>query len=372
MIETTDRPTEGRQGPLAGLRVVEMAGIGPAPHCAMVLADLGADVVRVDRPGQSTATDLMLRGRRTVVADLKQEHDRDLVLAMITASDVVLEGFRPGVMERLGLGPDTCLARNGQLVYARLTGWGQEGPLAQRPGHDLNYLSLTGVLHAVGRPGDRPVPPLNLVGDFGGGSMLAVTGILAALWNRQRTGAGQVVDAAMIDGAALLSQEMWNLRAQGRWGDDRSAANITNGGAPFYDTYTCADGRFVAVAAILPQFYAQLLELLDLDAETLPAQHDEAGWPRLRTRFAEVFASRSRDEWAEVFDGTDACVTPVLTFAEAPGHPQVAQRRTLVEGQGHVQAAPAPRFSATPSTPPTAPGDSTPERVLEGWRSPRS
>jgi alpha-methylacyl-CoA racemase len=358
-------------GPLAGLKVVELAGIGPGPHAAMILADLGASLVRVDRPGglqlSEPGADPTLRGRRRVVADLKDPAGRETVLRLAERADVLLEGYRPGVTERLGVGPADCHARNPRLVYGRMTGWGQDGPLATRAGHDINYISLTGALHAIGRAGERPVPPLNLVGDFGGGSMLLVVGVLAALWEAQRSGQGQVVDAAMVDGASLLVQMVWGLLGQGRWTDSREE-NLLDGHAPFYDTYTCADGRHVAVGALEPQFYAALLAGLGLDGEELPDQNDPTGWPALRARFTEVFASRSRDEWAKVFDGTDACVTPVLAFGEVPAHPHLAARGTIVERDGVPQAAPAPRFSRTQTTVPDAPGAPEPvEQVLADW-----
>jgi alpha-methylacyl-CoA racemase len=366
-------------GPLTGLRVVELAGIGPAPHAAMVLADLGADVVRVERrrtgKRSGAARDQVLRGRRVVAADLKDPVDQDAVLALVDHADVLLEGFRPGVAERLGLGPDDCLARNPRLVYGRMTGWGQDGPLAPRAGHDINYLSLTGGLHAIGRAGERPVPPLNLVGDFGGGSMLLLTGVLAALWERERSGRGQVVDAAMVDGIGLLLQMTWSLRGMGMWSDERGA-NLIDGGAPFYDTYECADGRHVAVGAIEPQFYEALLSGLGLgdgaaDGD-LPDRDDPANWPELRKRIGAAFASRTRDEWAMAFDGTDACVTPVLRFDEVAAHPHAAARDTVVELDGVPQAAPAPRFSRTapvvPAAPPAEPVDL--DSVLTRWRRP--
>ena len=339
-------------GPLAGLRVVELAGIGPGPHAAMILGDLGADVVRVDRPsgglqlGSDDVPDPTLRGRRTVAADLKDPAGRDTVLRLVEHADVLMEGYRPGVTERLGVGPDDCHARNPRLVYARMTGWGQDGPLATRAGHDINYISLTGALHAIGRPGERPVPPLNLVGDFGGGSMLLVVGILSALWETQRSGQGQVVDAAMVDGSSVLVQMVWGLLAHGGWQDERGV-NMLDGHAPFYDTYTCSDGRHVAVGAIEPQFYAQLLQGLGLDAAELPQQFDREHWDATSKRFAEVFATRTRDEWADVFAGTDACVTPVLAFAEVAEHPHLTARSTIVTQDGVDQAAPAPRFSRT-------------------------
>lgn len=367
-------PAEPR-GPLAGLRVLELAGLGPGPHAAMMLADLGADVVRVERPpgrmlrfGDSPVADQVLRGRRSVAADLKDPADLAVVRALAARADVLLEGLRPGVTERLGLGADECLARNPRLIYARMTGWGQSGPWADRVGHDLNYLSITGSLAAIGRPGERPVPPLNLVADFGGGSTFCVVGVLAALVERATSGRGQVVDAAMVDGATVLAQMIWALRGQGHWSDQRGV-NLLDGGAPFYDTYTCADGRYVAVGALEPHFYAALLAGLGLDPADLPDQHDRSGWPVLRARFTEVFATRDRDEWAARFDGTEACVTPVLTYAEAPAHPHLAARGTLVTMDGVPQAAPAPRFSRTPNPaprPPRPPGADTAD-VLRDW-----
>ena len=344
-------------GPLDGLRVVELAGIGPVPHAGMVLADLGADVVRIDRPSGGLrlappgAPDPMLRGRRRVSANLKEEAGRETVLRLAAQADVLLEGLRPGVTERLGIGPADCHRRNPRLVYARMSGWGQDGPLAQRAGHDINFISLTGVLHAIGRAGERPVPPLNLVGDFGGGSMLLLTGVLAALWEAQRSGQGQVVDAAMIDGASLLAQMVWGLLPHGGWADERGV-NLLDGAAPFYDTYICSDGRYVAVGAIEPQFYRELLAGLGLTAGELPDQLDRGRWPELKARFTQAFAARPRDEWVKVFAGTDACVTPVLAFGEVMEDPQVAARGTVVRHGGIAQAAPAPRFSRTPAVMP--------------------
>ena len=347
-------------GPLQGLRVVEMAGLGPCPHAAMVLADLGADVVRVDRASGGTQlgpaeTDVLLRGRRSVAVDLKSPAGVALVLDLVGRADVLVEGFRPGVMERLGLGYDVCAARNPGLVYGRITGWGQEGPLAARAGHDLNYLGLTGTLAAVGRAGERPVPPLNLVADFGGGSMLLLVGVLAALHERQTSGRGQVVDAAMVDGVAVLSQMLWSFRSQGIWKDGRGT-NWLDGGAPFYDTYVCADGRFVAVGAIEPQFWAALLTGLGLDDAGLPDPFDADRWSELRQALADVLLTRTRDEWTAVFDGVDACLTPVVELAEALDEPHLAARGTFAVVDGVQQAAPAPRFSRTPSDPPRAPG----------------
>ena len=360
-------------GPLAGLRVIELAGIGPVPHAAMLLADLGADVVRVERPsggGQLArgAQNQLFRSRRSVVLDLKAPSGRETALRLVERADVLVEGLRPGVAERLGVGPAECHARNPRLVYARMTGWGQHGPLADHVGHDINYIALAGVLHAVGNAEGKPVPPLNLVADFGGGSMFLVLGVLAALWERERSGAGQVIDAAMVDGVSVLAQLFWSLRAQGLWTDQRGA-NLLDSGAPFYDTYACADGRYVAVGALEPQFYAALLNGLGLAGQELPEQLDHAGWPVLRQRFTDAFASRNRDEWMAVFEGTDACVAPVLSFAEVPAHPHIAARGTVIEIGGVPQAAPAPRFSRTVPdrpTPPPQPGADT-AAVLADW-----
>jgi alpha-methylacyl-CoA racemase len=358
-------------GPLTGLKVVELAGIGPGPHAAMILADLGADVARVERPHGSLklgdGRDHLLRGRRSIAADLKSPAGRETVLRLVERADVLLEGLRPGVTERLGVGPDDCAARNPRLVYARMTGWGQDGPMAPRAGHDINYISVTGALHAIG-PAERPAAPLNLVGDFGGGSMLLVVGVLAALWERERSGQGQVVDAAMVDGSSLLVQMIWSFLGQGGWRDEREA-NLLDGGAPFYRTYACADGGWVAVGALEPQFYAELLRGLGLDGADLPAQMDRSGWPTLRARFAAEFARKPRDEWAAVFADMDACVTPVLSFAEVPYHPHIRARGTVIDVNGAPQAAPAPRFSRTPAGDPGAPpvpGADT-DAVLADW-----
>ena len=354
-------------GPLEGLRVVELAGIGPGPHAAMILGDLGADVVRVDRPGASGA-DAMLRNRRFVIADLKSKEGRELVLTLVAKADVLIEGYRPGVTERLGLGPEDCAKVNDRLVYARMTGWGQTGPRSQQAGHDINYISLNGVLHSIGRVNERPVPPLNLVGDFGGGSMFLLVGILAALWERQTSGKGQVIDAAMIDGSSVLVQMMWAMRAMGVWTDERGT-NMLDGGAPYYDTYECADGRYVAVGAIEPQFYAAMLAGLGLDPADLPGQNDRSRWPELRARFTEVFASKDRDHWAKVFADSDACVTPVLAFGEVEIEPHITERNTFYRVGNGLQPLPAPRFSRTvPSEPrpPGQPGADT-EAVLNDW-----
>ncbi|MGY1605649.1 MULTISPECIES: CaiB/BaiF CoA transferase family protein [unclassified Geodermatophilus] len=364
-------------GPLAGLRVVELGGIGPGPHAAMVLADLGADVVRVERPAGAlrvggTGRDVVLRGRRPVAADVKTAGGRELVLDLVARADVLLDVFRPGVAERLGLGPDVCLERAPGLVYARMTGWGQDGPWADRAGHDVNYLSVTGTLAALGHPGERPRAPMNLVADYAGGSMLVLVGILAALHERSRSGRGQVVDAAMVDGVALVSQLMWSMRGMGVW-SDRPGTNLLDGGAPFYDVYPCADGRHVAVGALEPQFYAELLAGLGLADAGLPPQSDPAGWPRLREAFTAAFAAHSREHWERVFEGTDACVTPVLEPREAPAHPHLAARGTFAEVDGVVQAAPAPRFSRTPAGPAASvpPGPADAAAVLEEWSRPR-
>ena len=361
-------------GPLQGLRVVELAGIGPGPHAAMILGDLGADVVRVERPGKgpgipaNPSNDYLMRNRRSVAANLKSDEDRELVLRLIAKADVLIEGFRPGVTERLGLGPEDCAKVNERLVYARMTGWGQTGPRSQQAGHDINYISLNGVLHAVGRVNERPVPPLNLVGDFGGGSMFLLVGILAALWERERSGKGQVVDAAMVDGSSVLATMMWAFRHMGMWSDTRGA-NMLDTGAPYYDTYECADGRHVAVGAIEPQFYAELLDKLGLDAADLPGQNDVTRWPELRAILTEKFAAQDRDHWAKVFATSDACVTPVLSFGEVESEAHNTERDTFYSENGSLFPAPAPRFSRTaPDKPrqPGVPGADT-EAVLRDW-----
>jgi alpha-methylacyl-CoA racemase len=353
-------------GPLEGVRVIEIASLAPAPFGCMVLSDLGAQVIRVERPascapGLPDPVDPLTRGRTSVGLNLKDPAGIELLLLLIESADVLVEGFRPGVTERLGFGPDVCATRNPRLVYARMTGWGQEGPLAPTAGHDIDYIGISGALYPIGRAGERPVPPLNLVGDFGGGGMLLAIGILAALVERERSGLGQVVDAAMVDGSALLTSFIYGLRARGGWRDERGV-NLLDGGAPFYDTYETADGKYVAVGALEPQFYAALLAGLGLDGAELPAQLDASGWPVLRARFAEVFARRSRDEWASVFAGTDACVAPVLSPAEAAAHPHNVARGAFTEIGGVSQPAPAPRFgrSEVPvPAPPRRPGADT-------------
>jgi alpha-methylacyl-CoA racemase len=366
-------------GPLAGLRVLELGGIGPGPHAALMLGDLGADVVRVDRPAgglsliPSGARDWMMRGRRLLAADLKSDAGMAAFQSLLGVADVLIEGFRPGVAERLGIGPAEAHALNPRLIYARITGWGQEGPWAATAGHDLNYIGLTGGLGHFRRPGERPVPPINTFGDFGGGSMFLVQGILAALHERHASGRGEVIDANIVDGSSVLLQMMWALRGAGAWSDE-PGSNIIDTGAPFYDTYSCADGRYVAVGAIEAQFYAAMLDGLGLSDEDLPAQHDRGGWPRLRACFAGVFVTRTRHEWAEHFDGTDACVTPVLAWHEVAHHPHHAARGTLVDLEGVVQAAPAPRFSRRPlGTPGPPPSGPTPlPDLLQSWSGSRS
>jgi alpha-methylacyl-CoA racemase len=345
-------------GPLNGVRVIEIASLAPAPFGCMILADLGADVLRVDRaercgPKAKVPADPLSRGRRSIGLNLKDQGAVEILLRLVEGADVLVEGFRPGVAERLGFGPEVCAARNPRLVFARMTGWGQDGPLAPTAGHDIDYIAISGALGPIGRAGERPVPPLNLVGDFGGGGMLLAMGILAALVERGTSGTGQVVDAAMVDGSALLTSFLYGLLATGAW-QDRRGSNLLDGGAPFYDTYVCADGGFVAVGALEPQFYAALLAGLGLTDAGLPAQHDRAGWPVLRARFAAAFASRTRDAWAQVFAGTDACVSPVLSLTEAPVHPHAAARSAFVEVGGIVQPAPAPRFSRSAADHPAA------------------
>ncbi len=370
IVNVVSNEAAPKQGPLAGIRVLELAGIGPGPHAALLLADLGADVVRVQRAGQirpaNVPNDQQLRSRTIIEANLKDPADKEIVLDLIERADVLIEGFRPGVTERLGLGPDDALARNPRLVYGRMTGWGQEGPLADRAGHDINYISLTGVLHAIGRKGERPVPPLNMVGDFGGGSMFLVFGILAALVERQTSGKGQVVDTAMVDGALALSHMIWGFRGQGMWTDERGT-NFLDTGAAYYDTYETSDGKYMAVGAIEPQFYAELLKGLELDAADLPFQIDPAGQDTLREIFTAKFKSKTRDEWAAIFDGTDACTTPVLTFAEAPKDAHIAARGSLIDLDGVTQHLPAPRFSRTPNgVPVPAPREATDPATV--WR----
>jgi alpha-methylacyl-CoA racemase len=340
-------------GPLAGTMVLELAGLGPAPFCGMVLADLGAEVIVVDRPGGAVVPvgdgdhDVLHRGKRSIAVDLKTEAGVEVVLRLVDTADALIEGFRPGVVERLGLAPEVCLDRNPGLVYGRMTGWGQSGPMSAMAGHDIDYIALSGVLHSIG-PRERPIPPLNLIGDFGGGGMLAAVGILSALLHVKSGGPGQVVDAAMIDGSALLMASHHGYLADGWWVGEREA-NLLDGGAPFYTTYETADGHHMAVGALEPKFFEALLAGLSLSPENVGPQHDREQWPRMRALFAERFRSATRDDWAERFDGTDACVAPVLAMTEAPEHPHNAARGTFVEMGGVRQPAPAPRFSVTPA-----------------------
>ena len=343
-------------GPLTSIKIIEMVGLGPCPFAAMMLADMGAEVIRIDRkpkPGAAnpfpmlgTKFDVMARGRRSLALDLKHPEARAVVLQLAEQADILIEGFRPGVMERLGLGPEDCQARNPKLVFGRITGWGQDGPLAQAAGHDLNYVALSGMLHAMGRADAPPSPPLNLVGDFGGGAMMLAFGVVCGALEARASGKGQVVDAAMTDGSALLGAMMYGLRAHGSWSDAREA-NMLDGGAPFYDTYACLDGTFLSVGAIEPQFYAQLLELTGAADPDFLKQWSRKRWPELKAKFAALFATRTRDDWCALLEGTDACVAPVLDMAEAPRHPHNRARGTFVEIEGVVQPAPSPRFSRT-------------------------
>jgi alpha-methylacyl-CoA racemase len=340
-------------GPLSGVKVVELAAIGPAPFGVMLLADLGADVVRVDRAaaargevGMEAMMAGLSRNRRSVAVDLKSDEGREVVLRLVADADVLVEGFRPGVAERLGIGPAECEEVNPRLVYARMTGWGQQGPLAQRAGHDIDYAAIAGILHTVGRPQDPPPPPVNYLADFGGGGAYLAMGIMAALIERQTSGKGQVVDAAMVDGAASLTAFVHGLRAIGAWSDERGT-NLLDGGAPYYDTYRCADGRYLALGALESQFFAELCEGLGISEDEFP-QLDQSSWPEQKKRIAEIVASRTRDEWAEAFEGTDACVAPVLDLTEAPEHPHNVAREAFLEVDGFAQPAPAPRLSRTP------------------------
>ena len=357
-------------GPLTGLRVVELQGIGPGPFCGMMLADMGAEIIRVDRSAAvgsgARSADVLARGRKSIAVDLKNPQVVETVLKLVETADVLLEGFRPGVTERLGLGPDVCLERNPKLIYGRMTGWGQTGTMAHAAGHDINYISLSGVLHAIGEPGSRPTPPLNLVGDFGGGGMLLAFGIVAALYERGVSGKGQVIDAAMTDGSALLMNSIFGLMGQGVWNQNRGS-NLLDGGAHFYGTYETKDGRFVSIGSIEPQFYALLLEKTGLDQDPdLAKQMSRDDWPKLREKLAAVLATKTRDEWDEIMLGTDICYAPILNFDEAVAHPHNQARNTFVASADIVQAAPAPRFSRTEPElpePPVAPGEHS-EEVL--------
>jgi alpha-methylacyl-CoA racemase len=360
-------------GPLAGLKVIELAGIGPGPYAAMLLADMGAEVIRVERPGAQASQvppeqDVLRRNRRSVMLNLQHHDGVRTLLSLVTRADVLLEGFRPGVTERLGLGPEDCWQINPRLVYGRMTGWGQSGPLSAAAGHDIGYIAVTGALGAIGRADEAPVPPLNLVGDFGGGSTFLVMGVLAALWEAARSNRGQVVDAAIVDGASSLTAILHGMMASNLW-SDRRGANMLDGGMPWYDTYATADGEWMAVGALEPKFYGEFTQLLGIPDGVAAARSEQRDWPQLREAIAAAFLTRTRDEWTVVFDGTDACVAPVLSLREAPRHSHLASRETFLEVGGITQPAPAPRFSRTPSpvpSAPPAPGADTVD-VLSSW-----
>jgi len=363
-------------GPLAGLRIIEMAGIGPGPMAAMMLSDMGAQVLRIERQTDSglgiqrpEKYDLLMRGRKALALDLKDKAAIEVVLGLVEKSDGLIEGFRPGVMERLGLGPDVCLSRNPKLVFGRMTGWGQDGPLSQAAGHDLNYIALTGALNAIGRKGQLPAPPLNLLGDFGGGALYLAFGMVCALLEAQRSGKGQVVDAAIVDGTANLMTSMYGTYAAGMITPERGG-NILDSGAFFYDVYACADGKLISIAPIESKFYGELLERLGIDPSKMPPQHDRSQWEAARSIFAETFARKSRDEWCALLEGTDVCFAPVLSMEDAPTHPHIRERNVFIEIDGVTQPAPAPRFSrSTPERPsPPKKASNTPlAEALEGW-----
>lgn len=353
--------------PLNGIRVIEFAGIGPGPFAGMMLADHGAEVIRIDRaraggsPGDSH--DPLLRGRKSVSLDLKNSASIAAVRKLVKDADAIIEGFRPGVMERLGLGPDVLIGDNPKLVYGRMTGWGQTGPMAPEPGHDINYIAISGVLHALGRAGEKPTPPINLAGDFGGGGMFLAFGMLAALLHAQRTGEGQVVDAAMTDGSAVLMSMMWGFRAMGRWSDERGT-NLLDTAAHFYDTYGTSDGKFISLGAIEPQFYAEFRKVVGLDDAKWDRQMDQAQWPALKDELTTLFRSKSRDEWVALFKGHDICFAPVLSFDEAVADPHNQARGTFVTAGGVTQPAPAPRYSVSPTVAPAMPGGRSDSAVL--------
>ena len=362
-------------GPLVGYKVIELAGIGPNPMCAMLLADMGAEVIRVDRvvdAGLGIAMDpknaFLDRSRRSIAVDLKQKEGVDLILSMVEQSDALIEGFRAGVTERMGLGPDDCAARNPRLVYGRVTGWGQEGPLAKVAGHDLNYISLIGAAHAIGRSDSPPPPPMNLIGDFGGGGVFLALGVVSALLEAQKSGRGQVVDAAMVDRVGSLATAVYGMHSAGIWTDDRES-NILDGGAHFYNTYETSDGKYVSIGSIESKFYAELLELTGFEDPEHEGHMDRARWPEQKVRMTEIFKTKTRDEWCEILEGTDVCFAPVLTLTEAPKHPHNVSRDSFVEVAGATHPAPAPRFSRTPSQiqkPASAHGADT-EAVLKDW-----
>lgn len=369
MASDSTPPNRGAAGtgPLQGVRVVEFAGIGPAPFCAMLLADLGADVVRLARPGSPLrAEDLTLRSRLTVPVDLRSAPGRESAVALVAQADLLIEGFRPGVMERLGLGPDELMGVQPRLVYGRMTGWGQYGPLAQAAGHDINYIALSGVLDGIGSPDRPPIVPMNLIGDFGGGGMLLAVGLLAALHEASRSGQGQVVDAAMTDGAALLSTFIHGLRAEGQWRHPRGG-NLLDGGAHFYGTFECADGRCISIGSIEPQFYAELLARCGLDAQAFGDHLNPERWPELKDRLAQLFRSRSRAHWCERLEGSDVCFAPVLDWDEAVAHPHNVARGTFTREGGLVQPSPAPRFSRSGETAPQPPRLGSVGDVLRRW-----
>jgi alpha-methylacyl-CoA racemase len=362
-------------GPLQGVKIIELAGIGPGPFAGMLLSDMGADVVRIDRAQQVSPAafvkpnrEPLFRGRRSIGVDLKKPEGVETVLRLVEQADALFEGFRPGVTERLGLGPDECLARNPRLVYARMTGWGQDGPMAQAAGHDINYIALAGALAHFGREGGKPTPPINLVGDFGGGGMFMAFGLVCGILEARQSGKGQVIDAAMVDGSAVLMSMMWGFVELGFW-DERMGVNVLDTGAPFYDTYETADGKFVSLGSLEPQFYAELIRRLGLESEELPAQMDRSGWAMLRTKFTALFKTKTRAEWDDILRGSDACYAPVLTMSEAATDEHIRARSTIVERDGVLQPAPAPRFSRTSAEierPPPWPGQHTDE-ALGAW-----
>lgn len=362
-------------GPLKGLKVVELAGIGPGPFCATLLADMGADVLRIDRTGESglglaapPKYDVLTRNRRSIAVDLKKPEGVETVLKLVEQADALIEGFRPGVAERLGLGPEDCKARNPRLVYGRMTGWGQDGPISHAAGHDLNYIALSGVLNTIGRKGGPPTPPLNLVGDFGGGGMFLAFGVVSAVMEARQSGEGQVVDVSMVEGAAYLAMPFWAMTASGRWTDERGT-NVLDSGAPFYDVYETKDGRYVSIASIEVKFYEELLELSGLKEEDLPAQMSREDWPSMKEKFAAVFRTKTRDEWDAIMEGSDVCYAPVLSIKEAPEHPHNKARGTFIEVDGVLQPGPAPKFSRTPTAHPSPPpkrGEHT-EAALAEW-----
>ena len=336
-------------GPLKGLKIIEMAGIGPGPFCGMVLADLGAEIIRVDRAsaiGTGSKQEPSNRGKKSIAVDLKAKEGVEVVLKLIETADAIFEGFRPGVMERLGIGPEVCLARNDRIVFGRMTGWGQEGPLANAAGHDINYISLSGALAAIGRPGSPPVPPLNLIGDFGGGGMLLALGLVAALLESKESKKGQVVDAAMTDGSALLMTMIYSMQSSGMW-KTTMGSNLLDGGSHFYDTYECKDGKFISIGSIEPQFYALLCQIAELDEKVFSKQMSRDLWPEQKEEIKKIFLKKTRDEWCELMEGTDVCFAPVLDMSEAPQHPHNKERKTFIDLEGVTQPAPAPRFSRT-------------------------